>query len=273
MTPRHAAAGRRDELVGSWGATSGLAETVGLVGPAELARPPERVGPWGETSGLVGPAEMGRPTRPVGFWGETSGLVGPGDGLVGDEATQPVGRGHGLLGGGTTQPVRPGDGLGRGGTTQPVGPGDGLGEPGGTTMPVATRVPPVAAAEPSVPGDGRRDRGQVAVEYLGFLPILLLVGLAGIQLGIAAYAAQQAGTGARAAARAATHDEATIGPQEAGRAAMSDWIAERSVVSPSEGAGEFTATVRVRIPSVVPFWDGFGSVTRSATLPQPEEDE
>ncbi|MFE5616008.1 TadE/TadG family type IV pilus assembly protein [Streptomyces sp. NPDC056470] len=122
-------------------------------------------------------------------------------------------------------------------------------------------------------GRGRRDRGQVAVEYLGFLPILLLVGLAGIQLGIAAYAAQQAGTGARAAARAATHDEATLGPQQAGRAAMSDWIAERSVVTPSEGDGEFTATVRVRIPSVVPFWDGFGSVTRSATLPQPEEDE
>ncbi|MGW6565495.1 TadE family protein [Streptomyces sp. NPDC054975] len=118
-----------------------------------------------------------------------------------------------------------------------------------------------------------RDRGQVAVEYLGFLPILLLVALAGIQLGIAAYAAQQAGTGARAAARAATHDDATIGPEAAGRAAMSDWIAERSTVSAPRGTDEVTATVRVEIPSVVPFWDGLGSVTKSATLPLPEEGE
>ncbi|MGW7421338.1 hypothetical protein ACWGJB_14895, partial [Streptomyces sp. NPDC054813] len=40
-----------------------------------------------------------------------------------------------------------------------------------------------------------RDRGQVAVEYLGFIPVLLIVGLAGIQLGAVAYAAEQAGTG------------------------------------------------------------------------------
>ncbi|MFE0771905.1 TadE/TadG family type IV pilus assembly protein, partial [Streptomyces sp. NPDC058861] len=59
------------------------------------------------------------------------------------------------------------------------------------------------------PRSGRtRDRGQAAVEYLGFLPILLLVGLAGLQLGIAAYAAQQAGTAARAAGRAGgRHDQ------------------------------------------------------------------
>lgn len=118
-----------------------------------------------------------------------------------------------------------------------------------------------------------RDRGQVAVEYLGFLPLLLLVALAGIQLGIVAYAAQQAGTGARAAARAATHDDTTLGPREAGVAAMSDWIAERSTVAPQEGSGEVTVDVTVKIPSVVPFWDGFGSVTRSATMPLPQPEE
>ncbi|MFF8607320.1 TadE/TadG family type IV pilus assembly protein [Streptomyces sp. NPDC015346] len=121
--------------------------------------------------------------------------------------------------------------------------------------------------------DGGRDRGQVAVEYLGFLPILLLVALAGIQLGLAAYAAQQAGTGARAAARAATHDTVEIGPEAAGRSAMSGWIAERSEVSVSGGAAdEATATVEVTIPSVVPFWD-FGSVTKTATLPMSESEE
>ncbi|MFJ8664877.1 TadE/TadG family type IV pilus assembly protein [Streptomyces sp. NPDC093600] len=119
-------------------------------------------------------------------------------------------------------------------------------------------------------GRGRgRDRGQVAVEYLGFLPILLLVALAGIQLGLAAYAAQQAGTGARAAARAATHDDTELDPEAAGHRAMSDWIAERSAVSAPGGDGQVTATVTVDIPSVVPFWD-FGTVRKSATLPMPE---
>ncbi|MFG2643068.1 TadE/TadG family type IV pilus assembly protein [Streptomyces sp. NPDC048370] len=117
-----------------------------------------------------------------------------------------------------------------------------------------------------------RDRGQVAVEYLGFLPILLLIALAGIQLGLAAYAAQQAGTGARAAARAAGHDDATIGPEPAGRAAMSDWIAARARVDVVEGGGEAVATVSVDIPSVVPFWD-FGRIEKTATLPVPEEGE
>ncbi|MFF9911965.1 TadE family protein [Streptomyces sp. NPDC013457] len=168
--------------------------------------------------------------------------------------------GHDDRGTGTHRAVRGAGRRDRGTEAHPAVRGAGRGDKRTTTHRVAG-------------GAGRRDLGQVAVEYLGFLPVLLLVGLAGIQLGIAAYAAQQAGTGARAAARAATHDEATLGPQQAGRAAMSDWIAERSVVTTSEGSGEFTATVRVRIPSVVPFWDGFGAVTRSATLPQPEEDE
>ncbi|MEU6879752.1 TadE/TadG family type IV pilus assembly protein [Streptomyces sp. NPDC046712] len=118
-----------------------------------------------------------------------------------------------------------------------------------------------------------RDRGQAAVEYLGFLPVLLLVALAGIQLGLAAYAAQQAGTGARAAARAASHDETTLDPQTAGLSAMSGWIAGRSSVHAAAGEGdEVTATVTVDIPSVVPFWD-FGTVRKSATLPLPEEDQ
>ncbi|WP_078489745.1 TadE/TadG family type IV pilus assembly protein [Streptomyces bikiniensis] len=128
----------------------------------------------------------------------------------------------------------------------------------------------------SVPGPGgrARDRGQAAVEYLGFLPILLLVGLAGLQLGVAAYAAQQAGTAARAAARAASDDEEATSPDAAAEAAVSGWVASRSSVSPGGGNGEVTYTVTVEIPSVVPFWNGLGSVTKSATMPLPaEEDE
>ncbi|MFF7811930.1 TadE/TadG family type IV pilus assembly protein [Streptomyces sp. NPDC007945] len=117
-----------------------------------------------------------------------------------------------------------------------------------------------------------RDRGQAAIEYLGFLPILLLVGLAGLQLGLAAYAAQQAGTAARAAARAATSDEEDApSPEAAAAAAVSGWI--ETGVERFEGDGEVTVTVTVRVPKVVPFWT-FEPVKRSATMPDtPQEDE
>ncbi|MFF5389078.1 TadE/TadG family type IV pilus assembly protein [Streptomyces sp. NPDC013012] len=125
------------------------------------------------------------------------------------------------------------------------------------------------------PRPGRaRDRGQAAIEYLGFLPILLLVGLAGLQLGIAAYAAQQAGTAARAAARAASSDdEEAPSPEAAADAAVSGWVASRSSVSRGGAGGEATYTVTVEIPSVVPFWEGLGSVRKTATMPMPDEED
>ncbi|MBP2584428.1 Flp pilus assembly protein TadG [Streptomyces sp. PvR006] len=117
-----------------------------------------------------------------------------------------------------------------------------------------------------------RDRGQAAIEYLGFLPVLLIVGLAGLQLGIAAYAAQQAGTAARAAARAESSD-AEDGPdaQTAADAAVSGWI--DPAASTSLGGDEVTVTVTVRIPSVVPFVDDFGTVEKTATMPLPDEED
>ncbi|MFJ4869192.1 TadE/TadG family type IV pilus assembly protein [Streptomyces sp. NPDC088757] len=115
-----------------------------------------------------------------------------------------------------------------------------------------------------------RDRGQAAVEYLGFLPILLLVGLAGLQLGVAAYAAQQAGTAARAAARAASSDAEEKPDAVAAGYAAADWV---TGVDVAPSGGEVVATVTVKIPSVVPFWD-FDPVKKSATMPLPaEEDE
>lgn len=117
----------------------------------------------------------------------------------------------------------------------------------------------------------RRDRGQVAVEYLGFLPILLLVGLVGVQFGVAAYAAQQAGTGARAAARAASVDDpgSVPDPAAAGKAAMSGWIAGRSGVSVSGGGSTVSVTVTVKVPSLIPFTD-FDDVSRTAVMPLPD---
>ncbi|MEF9885078.1 TadE/TadG family type IV pilus assembly protein [Streptomyces sp. P9-A4] len=118
-------------------------------------------------------------------------------------------------------------------------------------------------------GKSSRDRGQAAIEYLGFLPILLLVGLAGFQLGIVAYAAQQAGTAARAAARAASSDAEDAPGAEAAGYAAADWA---TGVDVARGGGEAVATVRVRIPSVVPFWS-FDDITKTATMPLPDEED
>ncbi|MBT3164335.1 pilus assembly protein [Streptomyces sp. Vc74B-19] len=109
----------------------------------------------------------------------------------------------------------------------------------------------------------RRDRGQVALEYLGFLPVLILVAMAGVQLGLIAYTAQQAGTAARAGARSASLDQ---GAQAACAAAVSSWLAGGTSCGTSEGGDEVTVTARVDIPSIVPGWD-FGTAGRSATMP------
>ncbi|KAB7852528.1 pilus assembly protein [Streptomyces mobaraensis] len=117
------------------------------------------------------------------------------------------------------------------------------------------------------------DRGSAAVEFIGFLPVLLLVGLAAIQLGLAAFAAQQAGTGARAAARTATLDEPRTTPEAAARAAMTDWVARRAdtVQTPpcAPGTTEVTATVDVAVPGLLP-GTGF-HVTRHATMRCPDD--
>ncbi|HEY9330740.1 MAG TPA: septum formation initiator [Streptomyces sp.] len=115
-----------------------------------------------------------------------------------------------------------------------------------------------------------RDRGQVAFEYMGFVPLLLLVGLCAIQLGIAAYAVNQAGTGARAAARTASHDVPEIPPVVAGHRAMSDWIstnADAEVFPSVTGPGTVKYTAKVKIPSIIP-WVEFGTAERSSTMPR-----
>lgn len=104
-----------------------------------------------------------------------------------------------------------------------------------------------------------RDRGQVAIEYLGFIPVLLIVALAGIQLGAVAYAAEQAGTAARAGARAASLAQSYA-------QACADAVSGVLDVSCSaaEGAGTVTVTATVHIPALV--WD-LGDATKSATMP------
>lgn len=114
--------------------------------------------------------------------------------------------------------------------------------------------------------DGRGDRGQVALEYIGFLPFLLLVGLGGIQLGWTAYVVQQAETAARTAARVEAREPGA--GVAAGLAAIRPSIANRgdTQIEVAPSPDEVTATVTLTIESVVP---GVAdrTVTRSAVMP------
>lgn len=106
------------------------------------------------------------------------------------------------------------------------------------------------------------DRGQVALEYLGFLPLLLLVALAAVQLGLIAYAAQQAGTAARTGARSASLDQ-NFGADCA--RAVSSWLSVSC--SRADLGEEVQVTSTVTIPSVIPFVDTFGTAHKTATMP------
>ncbi|MFF4502143.1 TadE/TadG family type IV pilus assembly protein [Streptomyces sp. NPDC001401] len=108
----------------------------------------------------------------------------------------------------------------------------------------------------------RRDQGQVAIEYLGFLPVLIIVGMAVVQLGLIAYAAQQAGTAARAGARAASLEPGTA--QQGCANAISDGLSVACTAAP--GGDTVTVTATVQIPSIVPGWD-FDPAQKTATMP------
>ncbi|MFI5973903.1 TadE/TadG family type IV pilus assembly protein [Streptomyces sp. NPDC051452] len=110
-------------------------------------------------------------------------------------------------------------------------------------------------------GRERRDRGQVAIEYLGFVPILLIVALAGIQIGAAAYAAEQAGTAARAGARAQSLGQSAT--QACAQAVSGALHVECSRTGGD--ADSVTVTARVTIPKIL--WN-FGEATKSATMPR-----
>lgn len=149
--------------------------------------------------------------------------------------------------------------------------------PSRSTAPVPPPVPPPPCAPPSRtrgpayrrfrPGPGASERGASSLEFAGMLPLLLLVALAAIQLGLAGYAVQQAGTGARAGARTAGQEALAGQCADTGRAAMSGWTAERSRFDCARDADQATVTATVTIPSVIPGIDSFGDAARTVTMP------
>ncbi|MFF3907661.1 TadE/TadG family type IV pilus assembly protein [Streptomyces sp. NPDC001848] len=106
------------------------------------------------------------------------------------------------------------------------------------------------------------DRGVSALEFAGFLPILLVIGMAAIQLGLIGYGINQAGSGARAAARAASQNGDGAA---AGMASVSGWLSPE-VDAPKGGGDTTTATVTVQVPAVIPLFGNI-PVTRHATMP------
>ncbi|MFG2877776.1 TadE/TadG family type IV pilus assembly protein [Streptomyces sp. NPDC048337] len=114
-----------------------------------------------------------------------------------------------------------------------------------------------------------RDRGQAVLEYVGFIPILLLVAVCGIQLGWAAYVVQQAQTAARTAARVEARK-----PGEgaaAGKLAIRESLRGGTQISIAKPGDAVTATVTIPIKSIVPGVGGT-SVTRTATMPNDDPD-
>ncbi|MFD7626047.1 TadE/TadG family type IV pilus assembly protein [Streptomyces sp. NPDC059851] len=121
-----------------------------------------------------------------------------------------------------------------------------------------------AAARRSAP---RGDRGQVALEYIGFVPVLLFVALCGIQLGWVAYVHEQADTAARTAARVEARERGA--GVAAGQAAVrSGLAAEVSVASSGDAV---TATVRIPIKVIVPGLD-LEDATATAVMPDDNPD-
>ncbi|MFD5894349.1 TadE family protein [Streptomyces sp. NPDC060366] len=116
----------------------------------------------------------------------------------------------------------------------------------------------------SARGD-RRDRGQASIEFAGVLFILLIAGLAAIQLGLVAYSIQQAGTASRAAARAASQHD--VEWEQVGQSSMSDWLANGTDFERTfPGTGEVEVEARVEVPSIIPIFD-FDDAKRSTTMP------
>ncbi|KUJ66085.1 septum formation initiator [Streptomyces albus subsp. albus] len=146
------------------------------------------------------------------------------------------------------------------GTPPPAGPGTGSGTDAGTGPDALTRVPTGRfGRRRGDRGDRgergpRGDRGQVTVEFLGVIPLILVVLIVIWQCVLAGYTYSLAGNAADQGARAGAAAE-TGGAAACARAAREDlpsaWRESASTECREEG-GLFKATVRVKVPVLFP---------------------
>ncbi|MFF4538238.1 hypothetical protein ACWD4F_15290 [Streptomyces aureus] len=87
--------------------------------------------------------------------------------------------------------------------------------------------------------------------------------MAAVQLGLIGYGVNQAGSGARAAARVASQGG---DGDAAARSAVSGWLDPSVSLGGGPGSDVTTATVRVTVPNVIPLFDRY-AITRRATMP------
>lgn len=136
------------------------------------------------------------------------------------------------------------------------------------------------ATTPNQPATGRtgrhrasglcqaRDNGSASLELLGIIPLLMLVAMAGIQLGIVAYTGSQAASAARSAARTASlGDHAETSPDQAGLLSMSGWLRDGAHIRTSDDGDGVVATATIEVPSIFPGVH-FDPVSRHAEMPK-----
>lgn len=106
-----------------------------------------------------------------------------------------------------------------------------------------------------------RERGQASVEFLGVLPAVLLVALAGWQIALTGQAVWLSGNAARVGARAQT-----VGgdPRAAARSALPSYLRRGLIVRGDGGR----VSVRVAVPLLLRRWRTPIRVGASAALEQ-----
>ncbi|MFB7980113.1 TadE/TadG family type IV pilus assembly protein [Streptomyces vinaceus] len=125
-----------------------------------------------------------------------------------------------------------------------------------------------ARGTPGAPG-GRRDRGQVAVEFVGMVPLILLLVAAVWECVLIGYAFSLAGNAADEAARAgAVHGDGACAAA-AGRHIGGAWHMN---VRCGESGGVYKATVELGVPVFFPGLDIGTPITGQGGSPKEEED-
>ncbi|MBB5938204.1 AAA family ATPase [Streptomyces zagrosensis] len=227
-----------------------LAGEIGLIeGSPAAAGPPQRGGRGSHADRSVSGL---RRRRALGGGSGTGGRAGA-DTSTGQPSGGAGGHGTGGYGTGGRAGLGPGGAEGAGGGVGHIGPPgspqQGGGDPGGTGPDALTQVPTSRFRK-----RGGGDRGQVTIEFLGMVPLILIVLVVLWQCVLIGYTYSLAGNSADRGARAATATD-TGGAAACEEAALQDlpdaWRGDASISCPTAG-GVVRATVRIKVPVLFP---------------------